>query len=208
MIRRSIRRSSLGWLPFVAILLLSCSIKPPEVTITGEKTALERQLLGEHRRLPEEVWSVGAVNTSSIIPPGLSDSLEIPLTGEAETTLVEEYSPGRLRYLRAEASRIFNQDDVEDFKKRGVVGENNRGYLEVVDSTALGGEPALASLVARVLPEENRSRRVIMEWYVSLRQDLTEEDLPTVEASFAEHNRERASPGEFIQDREGSWKRK
>jgi uncharacterized protein YdbL (DUF1318 family) len=208
MIRRSIRRSSLGWLPFVAILLSSCSIKPPEVTITGEKTALERQLLGEHRKLPEEVWSVGAVNMSSIIPPGRPDSLELAQSGEADTTLREGYSPGRLRYLRAEASRIFSQDDIEEFKERGIVGENNRGYLEVVDSNALRDDSDLTSLVARVLPEENRSRRVIMEWYISLRQDLTEADLPTVEASFAEHNRERASPEEFIQDREGSWRRK
>ena len=58
------------------VLALSCSIKPPEVTITGEKTALERQLLGEHKKLPEEIWSIGAVSTSSLVPPSEPDSLQ------------------------------------------------------------------------------------------------------------------------------------
>jgi len=59
-----------------------------------------------------------------------------------------------------------------------------------------------------VVTEENRSRRVLMKWYVSVRQDLTEEDLPQVEASFAQRNREAAKPGELIQDEEGSWGQK
>jgi uncharacterized protein YdbL (DUF1318 family) len=192
----------------LAILSLSCSIKPPEVTITGEKTALERQLLGEHKKLPEEVWSIGAVSTSSLVPPGESDSLQRSIFGEAETTLVRSYSPERLRYFRAEASRVFNRDDIDDFKEEGIVGENSRGYLEVVDSTVLRADSSLAALVDRVVFDENESRKVLMEWYISLRQDLTEEDLPQVEASFAQRNRESAKPGELIQDEEGSWKRK
>jgi uncharacterized protein YdbL (DUF1318 family) len=190
------------------ILSIACSIKPPEVTVTGEKTALERQLLGEHKKLPEEIWSIGAVSTSSLVPPTESDSLQRSIFGEVETTLVKSYSPERLRYLRAEASRIFNKDDVDDFKKEGIVGENNRGYLEVVDSAKLRADSTLAVLVGRVVTEENRSRRVLMEWYVSLRQDLTEQDLPQVEASFAQRNREAAKPGELIQDEAGSWRRK
>ena len=190
------------------ILSVSCSIKPPEVTVTGEKTALERQLLGEHKKLPEEIWSIVAVSTSSLVPPSESDSLQRLVFGEAETNLVRSYSPERLRYLRAEASRIFNSDDVDDFKKEGIVGENNRGYLEVVDSAKLRADSTLAVLVSRVVTEENRSRRVLMKWYVSVRQDLTEEDLPQVEASFAQRNREAAKPGELIQDEEGSWGQK
>jgi uncharacterized protein YdbL (DUF1318 family) len=190
------------------ILSIACSIKPPEVTVTGEKTALERQLLGEHKKLPEELWSIGAVSTSSLVPPTESDSLQRSIFGEVETTLVKSYSPERLRYLRAEASRIFNKDDVDDFKKEGIVGESSRGYLEVVDSAKLRADSILAALVGRVVAEENRSRRVLMEWYVSLRQDLTAEDLPQVEASFAQRNREAAKPGELIQDEEGSWRRK
>jgi len=190
------------------ILSLSCSIKPPEVTITGEKTALERQLLGEHKKLPEEIWSIGAVSTSSLVPPSESDSLRRSIFGEAETTLVRSYSPERLRYLRAEASRVFNRDDIDDFKKEGIVGENSCGYLEVVDSAKLRADSTLAVLVHGVVSEENQSRRVLVEWYISLRQDLTEEDLPQVEASFAQRNRESAKPGELIQDEEGSWRRK
>jgi len=208
MSRRYYRSNASLLLLLSIILSLSCSIKPPEVTITGEKTALERQLLGEHKKLPEEIWSIGAVSTSSLVPPGESDSLQRLVPGEAETTLVKSYSPERLRYLRAEASRIFNRDDVDDFKKEGIVGENNRGYLEVVDSAKLRADSTLAVLVSRVVTEENRSRRVLMKWYVSVRQDLTEEDLPQVEASFAQRNREAAKPGELIQDEEGSWGQK
>ncbi len=78
----------------------------------------------------------------------------------------------------------------------------------MVDSTRLEADPALATLVRRVVSEENQSRRVLVEWYIGLRQDLTEGDLPRVEAAFAERNREAAKPGEFIQDQEGNWRRK
>jgi len=208
MSKRNHHHRCLQTLLLLAVLSLSCSIRPPEVTITGEKTALERQLLGEQERLPQEIWSVGAVSTSSLVPPTESDSLRRFVSGEAETTLVESYSPERLRYLRAEALRIFNRDDVDDFKKEGIVGEGNRGYLEVVDSTKLKADSSRAALIRRVVTEENQSRKILMEWYVNLRQDLTEADLPQVEASFAQRNREAARSGEFVQDQDGNWRRR
>lgn len=208
MLRRCSHRGFPATVGFLVLMFLTCSIKPPEVTVTGEKTALERQLLGKHQRLPQEVWSVGAVKMSSIVSPEISDSLRLPLPGEAERAPLVGYSPERLRYLRAEACRVFNRDDIEDFKREGILGENNRGYLEVIDPTMLRQDPSLAALVDRVVTEENQSRKVIMEWYIWLRQDLTEEDLPAVEASFAQRNREAAKPGEFFQDREGNWRRR
>ena len=48
----------------LAFVFSSCAVKAPEVRITGEKTALEKQILGTYAQIKEDVWMVASVRSS------------------------------------------------------------------------------------------------------------------------------------------------
>ena len=57
---------------FLPLTLLRCSVRAPELNVTGEKTALENQVLGTYQQIESDSWliassrAVGA--TSSAVP--------------------------------------------------------------------------------------------------------------------------------------------
>ncbi|MDZ7262572.1 MAG: hypothetical protein ONB05_10760 [candidate division KSB1 bacterium] len=92
---------------FFTLLVLNCSVKAPEVKITGEKTALENQVVGTYQQIEEDTWMVASVRASGQQP---------------KVTMSEE----KKRVLEAVQNRKFNKDDIDQFKRDGVLGENNR----------------------------------------------------------------------------------
>ncbi|MBF0485840.1 MAG: DUF1318 domain-containing protein [Candidatus Omnitrophica bacterium] len=80
-------------------------------------------------------------------------------------------------------------------KAEGVLGENNRGYVE-----ALGGGADAKSLAAA----ENTDRKFIYQTIVE-QNNLDAGALSTVEGVFAGVQRDKASSGEKIQDAGGNW---
>ena len=85
--------------------------------------------------------------------------------------------------------------ELKTMKAQGVVGENNRGYVQV-----LGGGADVKALVAA----ENKDRRQVYEAIVQ-QNKLGPAALPTVEAVFARVQRDKADPGDKVQDVSGSW---
>lgn len=84
---------------------------------------------------------------------------------------------------------------VEAFKSKGVVGENNRGFLEVRDG---GGD------AAAVVAAENKDREVV---YAALAKQ-TGSSADQVGRARAKQIGQRAHAGEWIQDESGQWKQK
>ena len=44
---------------FIA-LITSCTVKIPDIKITGEKTALENQVMGEYAKIKEDAWMIAS----------------------------------------------------------------------------------------------------------------------------------------------------
>jgi uncharacterized protein len=86
-------------------------------------------------------------------------------------------------------------EQLRAFKEKGVIGENNRGYVEV-----LGGNGEVQALVTA----ENKDRRAIYTAIVKQNQ-LAESELSKVEQAFAQVQREKAAAGDKIQDPDGQW---
>lgn len=84
---------------------------------------------------------------------------------------------------------------LKSLKAQGVLGENNRGYVEVLGASA--DARALAD-------EENRDRKAIYEAIV-VQNNLGKGALVTVEGVFAEVQRQKASSGDRIQSQSGEW---
>jgi uncharacterized protein YdbL (DUF1318 family) len=86
-------------------------------------------------------------------------------------------------------------DEVEKLKDRKLVGENNRGYLEVRPAAdELPAEEKNA--VQKLVTEENEDRKALYMEIVRLNEDAT---LSIVEGVYADKRLERARPGEVFQ---------
>jgi uncharacterized protein YdbL (DUF1318 family) len=87
---------------------------------------------------------------------------------------------------------------LKQLKAQGAVGENNRGYVEV-----LGGNSSAKALVSA----ENADRKAIYEAIVE-QNELGSGALATVEAVFAGVQRDKAESGEQVQSPSGKWSSK
>ena len=168
---------------------VGCSIKAPEVTVTGEKTSLEKQVLGTYQEIENDADMVASTRA---------------LTGKKQPVMSIE----KKLVLKAIQNRKFNQDDVEEFKRMGILGENNQGLLEVVNKKKLEKDPELKKLVLTILNEENHDRQIIMDRVVQVNESLKNASPEEVRAVFAKMNRQNAKPGTWIQLPNGKWVKK
>jgi len=84
---------------------------------------------------------------------------------------------------------------IADLKAKGVIGEDNKGYLGFVT-----GERAQEAVIAA----DNKDRKMIYSHFA--KQQNT--SLEVVEKVQAKRKAERAKPGEFFQNLDGSWQKK
>jgi hypothetical protein len=108
----------------------------------------------------------------------------------------QEYSIKKMtpEINQALENRRDRYDRLAELKKQGAVGENNRGYVEVLS----GGE------ARSIADAENKDRRVIYQ-AITEQNTLGENALLTVEKVFAQVQQEKAAPGDKIQAEDGRW---
>lgn len=179
----------LALLAIVLALLLSCSIKAPEVRVTGEKTALEREVVGTYHQMEEDTWMIASTRG-----------------GKAEKKF--KVSPEKKKVLEALQEQKFNKDDVDEFKRKEYVGENSRGFLEIRPSKELAKDTEKTKLVEEIVQEENADREVIMNRVIELNSSLKKAVKKDVLAIFARMNQENSPKGTWIQTQDGKWRRK
>ncbi|MCU0645366.1 MAG: YdbL family protein [bacterium] len=173
----------------VIIILAGCSVKAPEVNITGEKTALENQVIGTYREIEQDAWTLASVRSTT---PGQQPTMS------QEKKLVFEAVQGRK----------FNKDDIDEFKKAEIVGENNQGLLEIRDMKKLDADPELNTRVTTIVDNENRYRKIIMERIVLLNEQAAEAGTENVGKIFAKMNQDSSEAGVWIQSDDGTWQKK
>jgi uncharacterized protein YdbL (DUF1318 family) len=177
----------------VALMFLSAGCKnlaQIDVSIIDERTQLENQVLGAYEDISEDLVLIASVR-------GVGE--------EGEVRVPPPQSTGKKRALMAMQNREFNRDDIESFKKKGVVGENNEGFLTILDEEQLKADPKFGEFVRAKLIEENRDRLILMERVIEMTPGLSEKDLTEVKKIMAQRNRDNASAGERYQDINGQW---
>lgn len=85
-------------------------------------------------------------------------------------------------------------DELSTLKAKGVIGENNRGYVQVLKSE--GNADALVK-------GENSDRKAIYQAIAE--QNNLSGALETIEKVFASVQRDKAASGEMIQTEDGQW---
>lgn len=184
-----IRNFSFLFIVLIFITALTrCSIKAPEVRVTGEKTALEREVLGTYHRMTEDTWMIASTRSKN---------------GKQQ-----EISEEKRQVLDALQQQKFNRDDIDEFKKMGYVGENNQGFLEIRNQSTLQDDTNTYKLVHEIVKEENKDREVIMNRVVELNQNLQNAVKDNIMTIFAQMYQENSPVGTWIQQKVGEWGQK
>ncbi len=173
----------------VGLLLSTCSVKAPEVTVTGEKTALENQVIGTYQQIEQDAWTLASVRSAT---PGQQPA--IPRE--------------KKKVIEAIQGRKFNKDDVDEFKKAGLVGENNMGLLEIRNPARLEADPDLKTRVTKIVESENTYRQIIMERIMLLNESAAQAGNENVARIFSKMNQDSSEPGTWIQRDDGTWVKK
>jgi len=165
--------------------LLSCSVKLPELTFTGEKTALENQVLGTYQQIQSDAWLIASTRSFG------SSSVEL--------------SAPKQEVLEAVQNRKFNKDDVDEFKRGKMVGENNKGFLTIQDSKEYKEKPDVKILVDQIVTEENRDRQIIYERVIAVNMAANQAGSNKVTEIFTKLNYDASEAGTLIQTADGQW---
>ena len=112
----------------------------------------------------------------------------------AHAAELNETSP-RVQQIANSMKARFN--DVEAAKKTGAVGENNRGFVEMVKPDAIA-DAEQRNAVQRVIAAENEDRKALYQEIARINSDqnLT---VGAVERVYAQKRLERAKAGELFQ---------
>jgi uncharacterized protein YdbL (DUF1318 family) len=175
-----------GCLAFCLILWLHCSVKVPELNVTGEKTALENQIFGAYQQIENETWVIASTRSS----------------GRASAP---EISAEKQEVLQAVQNRKFNKDDIDELKRSKTTGESNKGFLEILPNDRYQQDAEFRKYADQILAEENHDRRVVFERVTTINQLAAEAGAEKVSEIFAKLNFDNSEPGTMIQNPDGKW---
>ncbi|MBI5508425.1 MAG: hypothetical protein HY903_06715 [Deltaproteobacteria bacterium] len=151
----------------------------------GQKTSLEKQLMGEVEPLTEEELLVASVRAGPGVELGSQDDLS-------------------RKAIAARRRQLFNRDDIDELKTAGCLAEGKSARLVARPCDKVSDPEALA-LRERVVGEENADRQAVIDWAISVDPVLTRADRPQIEALFTELLHEGARPGDLVEESDGSF---
>jgi len=182
-----------------AIITAGCSstpscinIVPPDVNLTGEKTVIERQIVGDYMELEKDAWTVSSVKTT---------------VGRKNVSGKISGDPELFKYMKV---REFHSDKIKEYKSEGTLGEGNTGYIQYMETKKYESSPAEKKILLTVIDEENRARREIFNRLIFLSKGTESEkvEVDFFGKIFAEEQRGLALKDEWIQENSGKWGRK
>ena len=178
----------------IVFLFFSCStIVPPKMFITGEKTVIESQVVGDYKEIEKDAWAISSVPTHV----QKERSKRSSAVGDAEL-------------FKAMKIREYNADVIMYYKNERVIGEAKNGLLEYRRSRTIEEESDIKRIVMTIIEDENRARMTIFKRTLILggKPSPTPYDIQVFGEKFAEEQRDAAQAGDWIQNNSGSWFKK
>ncbi len=171
----------------------SCiEITPPDINLTGERTVIERQVIGDYRELEKDAWIVSSAQTS--VAHGRSQ--QMMQTGDEVL-------------FRALKIREFHREKIRRYKDNEAVGEGKDGLLYYRQNSYFEKSQEQKKQLLVVLDEENKARKTIFKRSVSAAKKEENDALIQEFASrFAEEQRAMAQKGDWVQLENGRWVKK
>ena len=179
----------------------------------GEIRDLSEQIEDEIRRQASDEAEAAPSDSAEVdddaalrVPPFLEE-VGASLFGapvHAQDVLSPEVSnPAIRRIIDSRAGRL---DEIDSFKSDGVIGENNRGLLEIRSLDAVSDLRARAT-VQRLVKDENADREQLYREIASA-TGVDPGQIPRIQETYAATIRSQSRPGAWIQMPDGSWRQK
>ena len=203
---------------FTATLLCSgclfSTIVVPPVTITGQKTATERQIIGEQTELEKDVWMISSAKTSEHATLDAKPK-------EVRTSMEQENANTYRAFLKFD---LFSAH-LAQLKKDRIVGENNKGFVSnlLLEKAGLpedvkkkydpelADEPDLGRpyrTLIQTVKEINEARILAARGYVENQKRANKEFKATekeILAAQKDKYQNSALKGEILQSDDGVW---
>ena len=177
----------------IAVITIGCvSVSSPPVRLTGEKTLVENQIIGEYREIEDDAWAVSSAKTGVQRQKG---------TGSAAGDDV---------IFNAMKIRELHEDRIRTYKNEGSLGEALNGFTVYRSVDKYEKDADLKKNLMTVIDEENKARRAIFERSVILsgKEKPSEPEIAAIGAQFAAEEKSRAQKNDWIQESNGTWLRK
>jgi len=178
----------------IVLFILSCStIVPPKMYITGEKTVIESQVVGDYKEIEKDAWAISSVPT------------HVQKERSKRSTAV-----GDAELFKAMKIREYHADVIRDYKNEGVIGEAKNGLLEYRHSRTIEEDSDVKRIIMTIIEDENKARTTIFRRTLVLggKPSPTPYDVQIFGEKFAEEQRDAALAGDWIQNNSGSWFKK
>ena len=158
-------------------------LQAPELVVTGERTALERQVLGSYQQLNENLWLLASTRQQE-------DSLQL---GAEQGSLLE-----------AVRRRRFNRDDLISLLASGWLGEGLEGPTGTAHGTWRQSIHTWSSCVSACYVRRTRTAASLLDRLRRLNPGAEDE----VSAVFRGILLDESPNGSWVQLDDGGWKRK
>ena len=180
---------------FLVLALGGCTIKPPEVNITSEKTALERQMFGEKVKVSNEPSSMIAMWS-------VMDGIKMENRDDTDMLRYKDKFYKR-KLMLAQVRRRTMQEFINELKRQGLIGESKEGKLIVMADTI-----SQADQIQRIVDAENQDRKIILEFYFESQGIKEEQERLAVTYEFAQVTVRVSPDSTWIEDYDGNWAKK
>ncbi len=170
-----------------------CVLSIPKPQLTGQKTAIERQIIGDYRELEKDAWIISSVKTNVKKGEGVSTAM----AGDEELFLAMKI-------------REFHEDKIKRYKNEGAIGERYNGFIVYRQRPKYESNKNLKEILSVVIEEENKARKTIFEKNL-IRAGIKKPGGKEIEAFgriFAEEQRALARKNDWIEEKPAAWVRK
>jgi hypothetical protein len=182
---------------FIITAFSRCSscigIVPPKIHITGEKTVIERQIIGEYRELEKDAWIISSIRTT------------VQRSQGSNTATASDPE-----LFKAMKIREFHFDKIREYKNEGALGESNTGYAAYIKISKYEDSESERNVLLKVIDEENKARKIIFTKAIQnvKNEKPQDESIGTLGKIFAGDQAASSLKNDWIQDKNGQWQRK
>ena len=195
----------------------NCTIIIPPITLTGSKTAIEKQIVGEDNEIEEDIWLISSVKT-------VQDKSKQKLSSDKD----KDNKKNALTYKAIAILDVF-EPYLSKLKKDLVVGEGQNGFVfnlfleKKVDIPKKAYKQYDAKLsndsekgrpyrmLIETVKQVNKARDMLIRGYI-ISQKAKKKDFKTNHSSLLQEMRLKYQsltlPGQYIQKSNGIWERK
>lgn len=199
-----------------SVFLHSCiSIVVPPVTLTGNKTAMEKQIIGEKAELEKDVWMVASTRSTSQselnnLDEDKSKSIQKENQYTNEGLIISDVFLSKLQVLKADSVVGENKNgmlsDLTKEKNIRIPAEMKRKYDPALEDEPQAGEPY--RMLKETIVQMNHARKLLIMGYIENRKRNfpdKEIDEEKVREAFKERYHAAALRGEYVQSITGEW---